>query len=90
MEPNPNEWLKIPDIVEQYPISKATIYRYIKAREFEQRIAAGEKVSPPKDVAIYIGYGFPLPEEFGPRNKSWRRCTIDAWISSRAANDGSI
>jgi predicted DNA-binding transcriptional regulator AlpA len=62
-------------------VSRATIYRMLKAREYEDAIREGRKrrEDVPVDVAPYLGCGFPRGVRIGPRTMRLPESRVLAW-----------
>ena len=75
--------LRSSEVAELLGLSRATVTRYIQARDFADRIATGERPTVPRDVAPYLSYGFPRPLVLGPKNQRIPADELATWLQGR-------
>lgn len=77
--------ITIEQAAERLGVSKQTVYRMLKAQEYEDAIRAGRKTrrDVPKDIEPYLGIGFPRCLRIGPKTTRLDESRVLAWMEER-------
>lgn len=77
--------ITVADAAKMMGCSRGTLYRMFKAREYEAKIAAGDKTveDVPADVRPYLGCGFPPKTMIGPQMPRLNKAQVEEWIAGR-------
>lgn len=79
------ELMTLKEVVAQLKLSRSTIYRLIAARDFDEKIKAGQKdaAQAPKSIRALLGSGFPKAYSITGRLRRYNKEEIDAWVKNK-------
>lgn len=87
-----SELMTIDEAAAFLTMSKATVYRLLYAREWDDKIARGEKTldDVPRDVKSCLGQNFPPRVYLGQRITRLRKSEVVAWLERRFAREPAV